>query len=313
MMSRRKAKSVAPTGARCRPAQRVGSAPAGVGTRIDIVSDAICPWCYIGKRQLERALAQLAEEGLTFSVHWNPFQLNPDMPKEGRDRTAYRIWKFGSPEKAAALDARITEAAAGVGLAFRTDLMTRTPNTIDAHRLIWFAGQKGVQDATMEAVFKAYFIEGRDIGDHAVLADCAAEAGLDRGGGRRIPRRRPRRPGDARGRPGRAGGRGQRRAVVLPGRLWPVLRRHAGRDDCQRAAPRPVDAARQTGRVARPAERRYGPGADRRLSGEHIAQAAADFLRRRRRRQPSFTLGSGSARQISVMPYRTFTLPLLCL
>ena len=151
-----------------------------VGTRIDIVSDAICPWCYIGKRQLERALATLAEEGLTFQVHWNPFQLNPDMPKEGRDRAAYRAWKFGSAEKATALDQRIVEAAEGVGLAFRTDLMTRTPNTIDAHRLIWFAGQNGDQDAAMEAVFKAYFTEGRDIGDHAVLLDCAAEAGLDR-------------------------------------------------------------------------------------------------------------------------------------
>ncbi|HVZ07429.1 DsbA family oxidoreductase [Rhodopila sp.] len=155
-------------------------AVATAGTRIDIVSDAVCPWCYIGKRQLERALAQLAQEGLTFSVHWNPFQLNPDMPKEGRDRTAYRIWKFGSAEQAAALDARITEAAAGVGLDFRTDLMTRTPNTIDAHRLVWFGGRKGVQDAVMEAVFKAYFTQGRDIGDREVLADCAAEAGLDR-------------------------------------------------------------------------------------------------------------------------------------
>jgi predicted DsbA family dithiol-disulfide isomerase len=151
-----------------------------VGTRIDIVSDAICPWCYIGKRHLEQALAMLAEDGLTFQVHWNPFQLNPDMPKQGRDRAAYRAWKFGSAEKAAALDQRITEAAAAAGLAFRTDLMTRTPNTIDAHRLIWLAGQKGVQDAAMEAVFRAYFIEGRDIGDHAVLADCAAEAGLQR-------------------------------------------------------------------------------------------------------------------------------------
>ncbi len=153
---------------------------AAIGTRIDIVSDAICPWCYVGKRQLERALAMLAEEGLHFQVHWNPFQLNPDMPKEGRDRAAYRAWKFGSAEKSAAIDQRINEAAAAVGLGFRTDLMTRTPNTIDAHRTIWFAGQNGVQDAAMEAVFKAYFIEGRDIGDHAVLADCAAEAGLPR-------------------------------------------------------------------------------------------------------------------------------------
>jgi predicted DsbA family dithiol-disulfide isomerase len=151
-----------------------------IGTRIDIVSDAICPWCYVGKRQLERALATLAGEGLHFQVHWNPFQLNPDMPKEGRDRAAYRAWKFGSADKSAALDQRITDAAAAVGLAFRTDLMTRTPNTIDAHRLIWFAGQHGDQDAAMESVFKAYFIEGRDVGDHAVLADCAEEAGLPR-------------------------------------------------------------------------------------------------------------------------------------
>jgi predicted DsbA family dithiol-disulfide isomerase len=151
-----------------------------VGTRIDVVSDAICPWCYVGKRHLEQALAVLSKEGLAFQVHWNPFQLNPDMPKEGRDRAAYRAWKFGSAEKATALDQRITEAAAGAGLAFRTDLMTRTPNTIDAHRLIWLAGQNLVQDAAMEAVFMAYFVEGRDIGDHAVLADCAAEAGLQR-------------------------------------------------------------------------------------------------------------------------------------
>jgi predicted DsbA family dithiol-disulfide isomerase len=153
---------------------------AAVGTRIDIVSDAICPWCYIGKRHLEQALALLAKEGLAFQVHWNPFQLNPDMPKEGRDRAAYRAWKFGSADKATALDQRLTEAAANAGLAFRTDLMTRTPNTIDAHRLIWLAGQNLVQDAAMEAVFKAYFVEGRDVGDHTVLADCAAEAGLQR-------------------------------------------------------------------------------------------------------------------------------------
>nr|WP_294529629.1 DsbA family oxidoreductase [uncultured Rhodopila sp.] len=148
------------------------------GTRIDIVSDAICPWCYIGKRQLERALAILAAEGMAFSVHWNPFQLNPDMPKEGRDRAAYRAAKFGSAEKSAELDRRITDAGAAVGLEFRTDLMTRTPNTIDAHRLIWLAESHGVQDAAMEAVFRAYFIEGRDIGDHAVLAECGAAAGL---------------------------------------------------------------------------------------------------------------------------------------
>jgi len=151
-----------------------------VGSRIDIVSDAICPWCYIGKRQLERALALLAPEGLTFSVHWNPFQLNPDMPKEGRDRMAYRTVKFGSAERARELDERVASAAAGVGLSFRQDLMLRTPNTLDAHRLIWLAGKEGVQDAVMEAVFAAYFTKGRDIGDITVLADCAAEAGMNR-------------------------------------------------------------------------------------------------------------------------------------
>jgi len=153
---------------------------ADAGTRIDIVSDAICPWCYVGKRQLERALATLEQEGLRFSVHWNPFQLNPDMPKEGRDRAAYRAWTFGSVERMREADARVAQAAESVGLAFRQDLMLRTPNTIDAHRLIWFAGQNNVQDAAMEAVFAAYFIQGRDIGDAAVLADCAAQAGLDR-------------------------------------------------------------------------------------------------------------------------------------
>jgi predicted DsbA family dithiol-disulfide isomerase len=151
-----------------------------VGQRIDIVSDAICPWCYIGKRQLERALAMLEPEGLHFSVHWNPFQLNPDMPKEGRDRAAYRAMKFGSAEKARQIDERVGGAAAGVGLAFRQDLMLRTPNTLDAHRLIWLAGKEGVQDAVVEALFAAYFTHGRDIGESAVLADCAAEAGMNR-------------------------------------------------------------------------------------------------------------------------------------
>jgi predicted DsbA family dithiol-disulfide isomerase len=152
--------------------------PAGV--RIDIVSDVICPWCYIGKRQLERALATLEREGLRFSVHWNPFQLNPDMPKEGRDRIAYRAQKFGSAERARELDERVAGAAANVGLSFRQDLMLRTPNTLDAHRLIWRAGREGMQDAVVEALFVAYFTHGRDVGDHAVLADCAAEGGMDR-------------------------------------------------------------------------------------------------------------------------------------
>jgi predicted DsbA family dithiol-disulfide isomerase len=150
------------------------------GSRIDIVSDAICPWCYIGKRQLERALATLADEGLQFTVHWNPFQLNPDMPPEGRDRTQYRIWKFGSPERARELDERVTGAAANVGLPFRMDLMQRTPNTLNAHRLISLAGRENKQDGVVEALFVAYFTRGADIGDADTLADCAAEGGMDR-------------------------------------------------------------------------------------------------------------------------------------
>jgi predicted DsbA family dithiol-disulfide isomerase len=151
-----------------------------VGQRIDIVSDAICPWCYIGKRQLEGALATLADEGLRFSVHWNPFQLNPDMPKEGRDRASYRMMKFGSGDRVREMDARVTGAAANVGLEFRLDQIVRTPNTLDAHRLVWRAGSEDRQDAVVEALFAAYFTQGRDIGDRDVLADCASEAGMDR-------------------------------------------------------------------------------------------------------------------------------------
>ena len=153
---------------------------AAPGTRIDVVSDVICPWCYIGKRQLERALSTLEQEGLRFTVNWNPFQLNPDMPAEGRDRAAYRTWKFGSLEKSLELDKRTSDAASAVGLPFRTDLMARTPNTMQAHRLVWFAGRSGLQPAMVERLFQAYFTEGKDVGDATVLADCAAEVGLDR-------------------------------------------------------------------------------------------------------------------------------------
>ncbi len=157
----------------------MSDSPAGL--RIDIVSDAICPWCYIGKRQLERALATLAHEGLHFSVHWNPFQLNPNMPKEGRDRASYRMMKFGSAERVRG-DGRAGDAsaAANVGLDFRLDQIARTPNTLDAHRLIWHAGREDRQDAVVEALFTAYFTQGRDVGDRDVLADCAAEGGMDR-------------------------------------------------------------------------------------------------------------------------------------
>ena len=147
--------------------------------RLGVASDAICPWCWIGKRQLERALALVAPEGLRFAVHWRAFQLNPDLPKEGADRRAYRAMKFGSLERAAERDAEVAAAGARVGLSFRHDLIARTPNTLAAHRLIRFADREGVQNAVVEALFRAYFMEGRDIGDPAELAACAASTELD--------------------------------------------------------------------------------------------------------------------------------------
>jgi predicted DsbA family dithiol-disulfide isomerase len=150
-----------------------------IGT-INVISDAICPWCYIGKRQLERALDLLETQHLKFNVSWHPFQLNPDMPREGVDRAQYRIQKFGSAERSRQLDERITETAATVGLDFHLEKLTRTPNTLDAHRLIRLSGQKGIQDAVVEALFEGYFCNGADIGDRAILADLGAAGGLDR-------------------------------------------------------------------------------------------------------------------------------------
>lgn len=148
--------------------------------RIDVISDAICPWCYIGKRQLERALDLLEQQHLRFTVAWHPFQLNPEMPPEGVERQQYRIAKFGSLERSQQLDQRITETAATVGLEFHLDRLTRTPNTVNAHRLIRLAGQKGVQDGVVEALFESYFCNGADIGDPKVLATVGAEGGLER-------------------------------------------------------------------------------------------------------------------------------------
>ncbi len=148
--------------------------------RIDVISDVICPWCYIGKRQLERALDLLAAHHCRIAIAWHPFQLNPEMPAEGVERTSYRISKFGSLERSRQLDQRITETAATVGLEFHLDRIVRTPNTVNAHRLIRFAGQRGAQDAVVEELFDSYFCKGADIGDSKILADVAAEAGLDR-------------------------------------------------------------------------------------------------------------------------------------
>lgn len=145
---------------------------------IDVISDAICPWCWIGKAHLDAALAELRQDGLAFRVRFRPFQLNPDMPEEGVARDAYRAAKFGSLERSRELDAQVADAGRAAGLAFRHDLMTRTPNTIAAHRVIRAAEQAEVQEAVVDALFRAYLQEGRDIGDAAVLDEIAAGAGL---------------------------------------------------------------------------------------------------------------------------------------
>jgi predicted DsbA family dithiol-disulfide isomerase len=114
------------------------------------------------------------------SVHWRPFELNPNMPAEGLDRVAYRSRKFGSWEHSQKLDAQVTAAAVQSGLAMRHDLMRRTPNTFNAHRLIWLGEKEGVQDAVVEGLFSAYFVEGCDVGDGKVLAEIGAAAGIDK-------------------------------------------------------------------------------------------------------------------------------------
>ena len=138
--------------------------------RIDVISDVICPWCYIGKRHLERALEILENEHkLRFTVAWHPFQLNPDMPAEGMDRQKFRLAKFGSLERSRQMDERITEVAANVGIQFHLDKLTRTPNTLKAHRLIWLAARKGVQDGVVESLFDGYFCHGADLGHRGGL------------------------------------------------------------------------------------------------------------------------------------------------
>lgn len=146
---------------------------------LSIVSDAICPWCYIGKRRFEKALALLGPD-FPIRVTWRPFELNPQMPQEGVERRVYRMQKFDSLERSAQMDAQVAAAGAEDGLRFRHDLMLRTPNTFTAHRLIWRAQSAGAQDAVMERVFRAYFCEGRDIGDVETLAELGSEVGLDR-------------------------------------------------------------------------------------------------------------------------------------
>lgn len=145
--------------------------------RIDIILDVICPWCFIGKRRLERALAQRPE--VAAETSWRPFQLNPDMPPAGMARQDYLSAKFGGAQHAGRIYQAISAAGATVDIPFAFDRIRRTPNTRDAHRLIRHAERHSRGDAVVEALFDAYFIAGRDIGDAATLAEIAGEAGLD--------------------------------------------------------------------------------------------------------------------------------------
>lgn len=145
---------------------------------LDIYSDPVCPWCFIGKARLDRALESRPDH--PFDIRWHPFQLNPDMPADGMDRNEYMSLKFG--DAAAVLDAYrpVIDAAQDTGLVLDLPAITRTPNTLDAHRLIHWAGLEGRQTAMVSTLFRAYFQQGRDIGDMATLLELAQSVGLDR-------------------------------------------------------------------------------------------------------------------------------------
>jgi len=146
--------------------------------RIDIFADTVCPWCFIGKRRLEEALAARPQPGMV--VRWRTFQLNPAMPAYGMDRQTYLSVKFGGSQNANRVYETIRETGRGAGLDFRFDKIDWTPNTLKSHQLIHFAADRGDQDALVERLFRMYFMEGADIGDTEVLADAAEAVGLDR-------------------------------------------------------------------------------------------------------------------------------------
>ena len=145
--------------------------------QVDIFSDPICPWCFIGKRRLERALAARPQNGLR--VAWRAFQLNPEIAPDGMARSEYLARKFGGAEKAAALYDRIDLVGASEGIAFQFEAIRRTPNTLDAHRLARYAQDLGLQEAIMENLFRGYFLEGVDIGERETLIDLAGRSGID--------------------------------------------------------------------------------------------------------------------------------------
>ncbi len=146
--------------------------------KLDVLSDPICPWCYIGKTNLEKALAAVQDH--PFVIEWHPFQLNPEMPVEGMDRRSYLESKFGGKDGAVRAYAPVVEHAEKAGITINLDAIKRTPNTLNAHRLIHWAGIDSKQNAVVDALFQAYFVDGKDIGDIATLADIGAAAGMER-------------------------------------------------------------------------------------------------------------------------------------
>jgi len=145
--------------------------------RIEVVSDVVCPWCYIGKRRLEKALVLLGDEAQV-SVRYLPFQLNPEMPQGGMPRAEYRKAKFGSIERSRQLDARVAAEGRGEGIEFAFERMARTPSTLAAHRLIELAQRQGAGQAVVDELFRAYFEEGKDVGDPKVLEEIAKRSGV---------------------------------------------------------------------------------------------------------------------------------------
>jgi len=151
-----------------------------VTLRIDVISDVVCPWCFIGKRRLEQALKLLAEDGAetqAVEVVWRPFQLNPQLPREGISRAEYVAAKFGG--RAEQIYARVAGAGRTVGIEFAFDRIARQPNTSAAHQLIDLARNEHVQDAMVESLFRGYFLEGKDLTQAPVLIEMAEQAGLD--------------------------------------------------------------------------------------------------------------------------------------
>jgi predicted DsbA family dithiol-disulfide isomerase len=145
--------------------------------RIDVFSDVVCPWCFIGKRRLEQAIATRPRRNV--SIQWRAFQLNPDMPRDGMHRQHYVEAKFGGPDRAEQIYRNIADAGESVGLDFAFEKIQRTPNTVTVHRLIYWATHQGQADTLVEALFRGYFFDGRDIGSIDVLSEVASECGLD--------------------------------------------------------------------------------------------------------------------------------------